>query len=202
MHAAATPVAPVAPGELSSPPAPLPPGVLADIASGIARAQAWWRQHAHHDPDGRRPTRLLATDAYEVWVIGWTAGQGVELHDHGDSAGALVVVEGELAELALDVTTGAVRRTALRPGPVHELPVGLVHDVVATTAANTTSIHVYSPPLTTMRRWDPVTLAPDDPEPVTADEPVLAGAAAARAVHPSFSGSRVAGSGTLAPENR
>lgn len=154
---------------------------LTDIATGIARAQAWWRQHAHHDPASRRPVRLLATDAYEVWVIGWTAGQGVELHDHGDSAGALVVVEGELAELALDVDDGSLRRTALRPGSVHELPVGLVHDIVATTAANTTSIHVYSPPLTSMRCWDPVTLQPSDVEVVQSEEPVLD----SRALHPS-----------------
>ncbi len=56
--------------------------------------------------------------------------------------------------------TGPCGAPALRPGSVKELPVGLVHDVVATTAANTTSIHVYSPPLTTMRRWDSVTLEP------------------------------------------
>lgn len=159
----------------------LPHEVLTDIAHGIARAQGWWRQHAHHDTSGRKPTRLVATDAYEVWVIGWTAGQGVELHDHGDSAGALVVVEGELAELALDTTSGEIRRTALRPGSVHELPVGLVHDIVATTAANTTSIHVYSPPLTTMRRWDPVALEPVHVDVISSEEPVLAG----RDLHPS-----------------
>jgi predicted metal-dependent enzyme (double-stranded beta helix superfamily) len=161
------------------PSSPLASNALADIATGIARAQTWWRQHAHHDPGGRRPVRLLATDAYEVWVIGWTAGQGVELHDHGASAGALLVVEGELAELAL-LPDGTLRRTALRPGSVKELPVGLVHDVVATTAANTTSIHVYSPPLTTMRRWDSVTLEPGAIEAVESEPPVAVPA------HPSF----------------
>jgi predicted metal-dependent enzyme (double-stranded beta helix superfamily) len=168
--------------------------VLDDIAHGVARAQAWWRQHAHHDPGGRRPVRLLATEAYEVWVIGWTAGQGVELHDHGDSAGVLLVVEGELAELAL-LGDGTLRRTALRPGSVKELPVGLVHDIVATTAANTTSIHVYSPPLSSMRRWDPVTLEPGEVEVVTSEQPVAVPS------HPSFFGSSVLRGGTLVPKN-
>lgn len=166
-------------------PASLAPEVLADIATGIARAEAWWRPHAHHDPEGRRPVRLLATEAYEVWVIGWIAGQGVALHDHGDSAGALVVAEGGLAELAYDPETGALAHRAIGPGAAHELPSGLVHDIVAAAPEPTTSIHVYSPPLSTMRRWDPVTLQPDDEEAVEPDAPVVASIEAGRLLHPS-----------------
>lgn len=177
-------------------PAPLPPEALADIAAGVARAQTWWRRHVRHDPRRRRPVRLIATEAYEVWVIGWTAGQGVELHDHGDAAGALVVVEGRLAELALDVASGTLHRRAVGPGSVHPLPVGLVHDVVAVDASHATTIHVYSPPLATMRRWDPVTLLPAEATPVEPEVPVLDG----RILHPSFSGSSVPETGTLVPE--
>ena len=172
-------------------PAPLPPGVLADIATGIARVEAWWRPHAHHDPDARRPVRLLATEAYEVWVIGWTAGQGVELHDHGDAAGALLVLEGELAELDLDVFDRTLRRRTLRPGTVHPLPVGLVHDVVATTPVTTTSIHVYSPPLAEIGRWDPVTLERVEVEAMVDEAPVLGLGAGGRALHPSNGRRRV-----------
>jgi predicted metal-dependent enzyme (double-stranded beta helix superfamily) len=172
-------------------PAPLPPEVLADIATGIARVEDWWRPHAHHDPDERRPVRLLATDAYEVWVIGWTAGQGVELHDHGDAAGALLVLEGELVELELDPEAQTLARHALRPGSVHPLTVGLVHDVVATTAVPTTSIHVYSPPLAEMGRWDPVTLERVEVEAVVEEAPVLGAVASGRALHPSSGRRRV-----------
>src|SRR5579871_2269404 len=73
--------------------------VLGDIAAGLAAAEPLWRAVVRHDPAGRRPVRLLATDRYEAWVIGWKPGQGVDLHDHGPSAGALAVVEGELTEL-------------------------------------------------------------------------------------------------------
>ena len=166
------------------------PGALAqrtltDIARGVACAEDWWRPHAHHDPSERRPVRLLATDSYEVWVIGWTAGQGVELHDHGDSAGAIVVVEGELAELELDVAAGTLRRRPLRPGGVHHVPVGHVHDVVAPRNLPTTSIHVYSPPLTTMRRWDPVTLEPGDQEVVASQPASFPSVGGTHPLHPS-----------------
>lgn len=166
-------------------PAPLPPEVLADICAGVAAAEAWWRPHAHHDPAGRRPVRLLATDVYEVWVIGWTTGQGVELHDHGDAAGALVVVEGGLAELTYEPGSGALAHRAITPGVVHPLPEGLVHDVVAAAPVATTSIHVYSPPLAAMRRWDPVTLDPEPYEAVVSGAPTFGSEAIGRALHPS-----------------
>jgi quercetin dioxygenase-like cupin family protein len=124
----------------------LPPGLLADIAAGLAAVPGLWRPHAHHGPE-RRPVRLLATPSYEAWVIGWTADQRVSVHDHGPSAGAVVVVEGTLDEVT--VGTGG-RRRALAAGSVTRLPVGIVHDIVAPGPAPATSIHVYSPPLRAM----------------------------------------------------
>src|SRR4051794_32593420 len=76
----------------------LPDATLRDIARGVAEATTLWKAHVRHDPDGRRPVRLLSTEAYEVWVIGWTEGQGVDMHDHGGSAGVIVVAEGVLVE--------------------------------------------------------------------------------------------------------
>lgn len=139
--------------------------LIEDIASGIAAATPLWRAHVRHDPSCRRPVRLLATPVYEVWVIGWTAGQGVGWHDHGESAGAVVVVEGELTEHAGD------RSTALGPGALLRVPVGHVHDVVNDGAGPATSIHVYSPPL-----------SPDE------DAPVFAVDAATLLAHPSAHG--------------
>ncbi|HMJ76765.1 MAG TPA: cupin domain-containing protein [Iamia sp.] len=129
-------------------PAPLPSGLMIDIAAGLAGVPALWRPHAVHGPE-HHAVRLLATESYEAWVICWSDDAIVDLHDHGDAAGALVVVEGELAEV---VASG--RRRVLGRGSVAHLPVGVPHDVVATTAEPTTSIHVYSPPLETMGRYD------------------------------------------------
>jgi quercetin dioxygenase-like cupin family protein len=129
-------------------PAPLPAALLVDIVAGLAGVPALWRPHAVHGVD-HRAVRLLATESYEAWVICWADDAVVELHDHGDAAGAVVVVEGELAEV---VASG--RRRTLGRGAVVHLPVGVPHYVVATTAAPTTSIHVYSPPLETIGRYD------------------------------------------------
>jgi hypothetical protein len=82
-------------------------------------------------------------------VISWADDGIVDLHDHGDAAGAVVVVEGELAEV---VASG--RQRLLGPESVARLPVGVPHDLVATTSAPTTSIHVYSPSLETIGRYD------------------------------------------------
>ena len=73
--------------------------MLADIATGLAEANTLWEAVVRHEPDGRRPIRLLVTERYEAWVIGWLDGQGVRMHDHGSSAGVVVVTEGELTEL-------------------------------------------------------------------------------------------------------
>lgn len=157
MVPAAVPLSPCDPE--FDPAEPLPAGVLADIATGIAAARPLWGAVVHHDVDGRRPVRLLATERYEVWVIGWTSGQGVHLHDHGGSAGTIVVTSGTLTEV-LPRRGGTVEH-ALEGGRARHVPVGAVHEVVNRAAEPATSIHVYSPPLTTMTYY-----APDSREPV------------------------------------
>lgn len=160
--------------------APLPVGLVADIAAGIASVPDAWRHLVHHDPDGRRPVRLLATPAYEVWVIGWTQGQGVRPHDHGGSSAAVLVTEGELAEVDL---AGHERRLA--PGNVLRLGPGVVHDVVNRGDVPATSIHVYSPPLTSMTYYDPVTWEADETVRVEPETPVLSGWHGADLLHPA-----------------
>ena len=148
--------------------APLALPLLTDISCGLARAPELWGPHAHHLPGDRRPVRLLATERYEAWVIGWTPGQAVDLHDHGEAVGALTVVEGCLDELVLRV--GGLRRRSLPQGITVRLPAGLVHDVVAPGDGPATSVHVYSPPLRTMTFYAPdgrplrtAEVAPEEP---------------------------------------
>ena len=156
---------------------------MLDIACGIASARDLWAQHVQHTDDERRPVRLLATDAYEVWVIGWTTGQGVTLHDHGGSSGVVVVTEGRLVERA----RGRDARR-LEPGDITELGPTDVHEVFNAEDEVATSVHVYSPPLAAMGYH-----LTDDPgvavviEGLATDQPVVAVAseAAARALHPS-----------------
>jgi len=122
--------------------------VLTDIVRGLARAEELWCPHVAHDRDERVRRRLLATPAYEVWLLGWTPGQAVGLHDHGDANGAFVVVDGELTETAL--VAGRLHHDVLAAGELGRVPVGSLHDVGNRSARNATSIHAYSRPLSAM----------------------------------------------------
>src|SRR6266511_2315889 len=81
-----------APETFAASPVRLHTAALADIVIGLARAEDLWRPHVLHNPDERARVRLLATPAYEVWLLGWTPGQAVGLHDHGGANAAFVVV--------------------------------------------------------------------------------------------------------------
>jgi mannose-6-phosphate isomerase-like protein (cupin superfamily) len=171
-------------GPVPGPDEPLPAHTLADIAAGFAAATPLWSGAVRHDPDGRQPVRLIATERYEVWVIGWTTGQNVQVHDHGDSAGAFVVTEGELSEVLPGGGGGALERT-LGPGRVRHLAVGVVHDVVNRAVEPATSIHVYSPPLTHMTYYDPDTFEPIGTEAVAPERTVLGPSAGSYVLHPA-----------------
>src|SRR5450631_3388941 len=55
------------------------------------------------------------TDSYDLWVIHWGPGSGTPMHDHGDSSGALLVVDGTLVErVPSSDGSGRVRRKVLR----------------------------------------------------------------------------------------
>jgi len=127
--------------------------VLADIVGGLARAEELWRPHVAHDPSERVRRRLLATPAYEVWLLGWTPGQSVGLHDHGDANGAFVVVDGELTETT--VVAGVAEHDVLRAGEFGRVPLGVRHDVANRSRRDATSIHAYSRPLRRMGFYGP-----------------------------------------------
>lgn len=155
---------------------------LVDIATGLAQATELWRPHVHHDQLSRTSVRLLATEAYEVWLLGWSQGQGVDLHDHGGANAAFVVLDGELEELTLG--PGGLRSRALRPGGVGTVAAGAVHDVINAGTVDATSIHVYSDPLTSMTFYD-ADGTPRHTELVQEVPALLASAGAGRALHPA-----------------
>jgi hypothetical protein len=102
-----------------------------------------------------------------AWLIAWPPGTGTGWHDHGDAAGAMVIVEGELTERSTEAPAdhdysqslplldenGRVRQFAAGQGraftPQH------VHEVTNDGAVTAYSVHVYSPELALMRRYVP-----------------------------------------------
>ena len=91
---------------------------------------------------------MLATEAYEAWVIAWPSGESLEMHDHGGSAGAFSIVSGQLDEATIESGATVVRTFA--PGDTTAFGASRVHAVANRGDAVATSVHVYSPPLSSM----------------------------------------------------
>ncbi|MDQ1466036.1 MAG: hypothetical protein QOH10_451, partial [Actinomycetota bacterium] len=98
-------------------------------------------------------------------------GQGLGLHDHGESAGAIVVAEGRLHETSLG-PRGPQRRPLDR-GVVRRIPPRAVHSVANLDARVATSLHLYSPPLERMTHFSARDLRPADTVDVASETPVL-----------------------------
>jgi quercetin dioxygenase-like cupin family protein len=132
-----------------APPAAVSTLALADIVDGLAAAPSLWRDFLPTLGLERASLRLLDTEAYDVWLIGWPAGTRVEPHDHGDSAGAFTVVQGTLTEYRW--SPGPRPRT-VATGEIVTIDARVVHDVVADRPEHgpAISIHAYSPPLREM----------------------------------------------------
>ncbi len=131
---------------------------LAEIVSGLAIAEELWRPHVAHDRNERARIRLMATPIYEVWLLGWTPGQSVGLHDHGRANGAFIIVDGTLTETLAhepgDRRSPALTNRTLTIADVAVIEAGEVHDVANRSTALATSIHAYSKPLRAMNFYD------------------------------------------------
>jgi Cysteine dioxygenase type I len=154
-------------------PGRLTPGALLGIIDDVASAVAVWAHLVEHDPGQRSTLRLVATDLYEVWLLGWTPGQHVELHDHGPSHAAFQVVDGTLTELVRE--HGGIRRLTVGVGSRRTVPSGTVHDVLNDSSSVATSVHAYSPPLSAMTFYDATATRPLRSERIAPTMPVLGG---------------------------
>ena len=124
---------------------PLDEAILRDIAAGLGSVA--------DDVEMARPglverTRLLATEAYDAWLLVWGPGAVVESHDHDGSIGVLQVVDGHLLEIAADLEGRS--RCGLRllaPGDSSSFGVTDLHGLRNPTTTGAVAVAVYSPPL-------------------------------------------------------
>ncbi len=96
---------------------------------------------------------MAASSTVEAWAIAWPPGGAIELHDHGGSAGAVVVTAGELVETSIvtEPSGELAQRTTTIPAHRSISFAGRhVHDVVNAGAVPAISVHVYAPRLTSM----------------------------------------------------
>jgi hypothetical protein len=106
-----------------------------------------------------RSWRLFArTEACDAWLIAWPIGGTIQLHDHGESSGAIVVVSGTLEETRIKRNVAGAyeptRRTLLAGGVPGSFSQHEIHDVTNAGPAAALSLHVYSPRLTTMTFYE------------------------------------------------
>ena len=132
----------------------LEPVDLLAMAHGFAGSAPSWP--GMDDPSERCWHTIAATDRFEAWVVAWPVGGNIELHDHGDSGGAVVIASGSLVETSVRSDDLGLHATSLSIhtgghvvfGPKH------VHDLVNNGPGPALSIHVYSPALRTMTYFD------------------------------------------------
>jgi predicted metal-dependent enzyme (double-stranded beta helix superfamily) len=136
-------------------PGPLTPGQLAAEVQHLTSSPAEWVARVRLDPEGRWYERIHMTDDYEVWLISWLPGQSTGFHDHGASAGAFGVVWGALDESVATRRGPAGKATRVAAGDVRAFGPRYVHDVQnSSTGSVAVSVHAYSPPLSSMTRYN------------------------------------------------
>ena len=81
----------------------------------------------------------------------WLPGQATDLHDHGGSAGAFVVVSGEVVEQT--VREGALVDSALRQGQGRQFGAHHVHRICNVGARPAVTVHAYGPALREITRY-------------------------------------------------
>lgn len=134
-------------------------GTLSDVARELADSPETWRPHVRRDSGERWYVSLLEEDGFEAWLLGWPVGEGIELHDHGSSSGAIAVVEGTLLETYIEASDwvrpgGRLCHRRLPEGARVSFEPDHIHDVVNGGNRQALSIHVYSPRLRSMTFYE------------------------------------------------
>jgi Cysteine dioxygenase type I len=127
----------------------LSPAALLDLLGTYVTSRAGRLPLAQPGLVDRSYELLELSDDMEIWAIHWPKDQGLQLHDHGGSTGALWVLEGDLEECFVDAEYSLSRRR-LVAGSGAAFGATYVHDVVNSATAPATSIHAYSPPMPSM----------------------------------------------------
>ncbi len=130
------------------------PARLAQIALTVAGRPETWLSLVRYQSAQRWYQRLALAEEHEIWLLSWLPGQHTGFHDHGGSAGAFAVVRGSLLERAAPGGRPEPSGRVLAAGAVRSFGAAHVHDVRNDSAMPAVSIHAYSPPLLTMRRYE------------------------------------------------
>jgi predicted metal-dependent enzyme (double-stranded beta helix superfamily) len=133
----------------------LTPQQLAARVQQFVAAPAQWVARVRLDLEGRWYEQIPLAGDCELWLISWMPGQSTGFHDHGGANGAFGVVWGHLDECLVPRHDPTALVNRVGPGTVRSFGPRHVHDVRNTSASSVAvSVHAYSPPLTSMTRYD------------------------------------------------
>jgi len=132
-------------------PRTLATSILEDIACGIAAGLvpgALDGRDAALERGAVRRHLVLATDAYDAWVMVWGPHASTDAHDHDGSIGVVHVAQGRLVEVVSSIDpaeAGEVREL----GPATTSATGAIGAHVLTNPDDgpVVAVSVYSPPL-------------------------------------------------------
>lgn len=131
---------------------------LVEIATRLSEQIELWEPLVAYDPISRYYARLANEPDFEAWLLTWVPGQGTDWHDHGGSAGAFVVVRGELTER--HATVGPFSQPQIEPEPrilsegsLRAFGTKHIHRVTNNGVEPAVSLHVYSPALVEMTTY-------------------------------------------------
>lgn len=127
---------------------------LGEFARSLAGTEQIWRSIVRFSREQRWFRRLALTSDYEVWLLSWLPGQRTGFHDHGEAAGAFAIAQGELRETLGSPGARRVRHRTAAAGSVTRFGGRHLHDVGNVATEPAVSVHVYSPPLAAMRRYE------------------------------------------------
>ena len=125
-----------------------------EVASRLAPAVHWPGRSTRSAANWRLMAR---TPDFDAWLIAWPSGGKVDLHDHGNSTGAVSVISGALVEAVPwrdDTGRLSLVRHELQAGATLGFGAGHVHDVTNESDEHALSLHVYSPALTSMTFYE------------------------------------------------
>lgn len=124
---------------------PLDTAVLDDIAAGLAAVA---EPTGATEPWEVRTTLLLATAAYDAYLMEWGPAAMSDSHDHDGSVGVVHVVSGSLIESSQQIDADMpdpVRR--LQAGDSTHISAAQFHRLFNQTGAGAVTVNVFSPPI-------------------------------------------------------
>ena len=133
---------------------PLSQARLQQVVSGLAADQRQWLGLVRYTEGTRWYKRLIDGGDHDVWLLSWLPGQGTGFHDHGHSAGAFAVALGALQEWTAPAGRPSHAGVTMAQGAARSFGPWYVHHVINASAQPAVSVHAYSPPLESMRRYE------------------------------------------------